>query len=322
MYKKLRINQPVKRGSAMTSHLTKKFLATSLLVTLLCTLVSAQDNFQQELQNVTNNPEKLGDSARLHKLFDAQWKHQMHEYPEWATYVGFPGQNHRWTDNSLAAIERRNNELTVVQKALQSIDRAKLNNQDQVNFDLAVTNLNTGLEGLRFKNEYMALSQLGGVHQDPVQLLNDMPINNVKECEDILARLRGYSTLVDQTIALLEEGLKTGITPARVTLTEVPQQILNQIAENPAEAPILGAFKELPATVPMAEQERIRKEANQIYLGQIVPALQRLHQFFVHRYVTGCREEIACTSLPDGQAWYAFLCKTYTTTNMTPDEIF
>ena len=31
----------------------------------------------------------------------------MIEYPEFATSVGYPGQNWRWTDNSLSAIARR-----------------------------------------------------------------------------------------------------------------------------------------------------------------------------------------------------------------------
>jgi len=306
----------------MHPKIFKRFINVLLITTLSCAFVSAQDNFRQELQKIIDNPEKLSDSARLHKLFDAQWNHQMHEYPEWATYVGYPGQNHRWTDNSLAAYERRNNELPSVQNALQSIDRTKLNKQNKLNYDLAQTHLNDDLDGMKFKGEYMAISQLGGVHQDAVQLLKDMPRTNVKEYEDILSRLRGYSTLVDQNVALMEEGLKTGVVPARVTLAEVPQQILNQIKENPAEAPILGAFQEFPATISAAEQERIKKEANQIYSGQIVPALNRLHQFFTQRYLPGCREEIACTALPDGQAWYAYLCKHYTTTNMTPDEIF
>jgi len=306
----------------MKSQFVIKTIFVLCGVVLLCTAALAQDNFQQDLRSIIDNQEKLSDSTRLHKLFDAQWKHSMYEYPEWATYVGYPGQNHRWTDNSLEAIERRNNELFVVQKALQSIDRTKLHKQDQLNYDLAETNLNDNLNGMKFKGEYLAISPLGGVHQDGAQLLNNMPATKVKECEDILSRLRGFPAVVEQNIVLLEEGLKQGITPARVTMPEVPQQVLNQIVENPAEAPLLEAFKELPATIPAAEQERIRKEAYQIYSGQIVPALQRLHQFLVNRYLTGCREEIGCSSLPDGTAWYSYLSKHYTTTNMTTDEIF
>ncbi len=313
-----KINQ---RGQAMRLHRIFQVLTLCLIV-LFSSAAAAQDNFQDELQSIIQNSENLGDSARLHKLFDAQWKHSMHEYPEWATYVGYPGQNHRWTDNSLEALARRTSEQLVVQKALQSINRAKLNLQDQLNYDLAETRLNDDIDGSRFKSEYLAISPLGGIHQEAAQLLSDMPATKVKECEDILSRLRGLPQLIDQNMVLLEEGLKAGITPARVTMPEVPQQVLNQIVDKPADAPALIALKELPATIPEAEQERIRQEAYRIYAGEIVPAFRKLHQFLIQRYLPGCREEIACSALPDGPAWYSYLCKHYTTTDKTPEEIF
>ena len=60
----------------------------------------------------------------------------MTEYPEWATDVGFPGQNQRWTDNSLEAIERRKRELQTPLKVVKTIDRTKLSPGDELNYDL------------------------------------------------------------------------------------------------------------------------------------------------------------------------------------------
>lgn len=40
------------------------------------------------------------DSVRLHELFAQRWDYTMREYPEFATSVGYPGQNARWTDYS------------------------------------------------------------------------------------------------------------------------------------------------------------------------------------------------------------------------------
>lgn len=47
------------------------------------------------------------EAERLHKLFGDDWKWAMHEFPEFATFVGYPGENHRWGDASLEAIDRR-----------------------------------------------------------------------------------------------------------------------------------------------------------------------------------------------------------------------
>ncbi len=56
------------------------------------------------------------DSERLNKLFELDWKHTMEEHPEFATSVGYPGQNNRWTDLSLPAIERRKKETAAPSK--------------------------------------------------------------------------------------------------------------------------------------------------------------------------------------------------------------
>src|SRR5688500_12784267 len=65
-------------------------------------------------------------SRRLRRLFELRWRQQMTDSPESATYVGFPGQNGRWTDLSPAAIERRKRALGVPLRAIRSIDRARL----------------------------------------------------------------------------------------------------------------------------------------------------------------------------------------------------
>src|SRR3989442_13644615 len=64
-------------------------------------------SFHERYAELVANPRRLSDSASLHELFRVNWEYRMTEFPEFATYVGYAGQNDRWTDNSLAAIERR-----------------------------------------------------------------------------------------------------------------------------------------------------------------------------------------------------------------------
>ena len=74
----------------------------------------------------------------------------------------------------------------------------------------------------------------------------------------ILARLRGVPTVISQTMVLLKKGLEAGITEPRITLRDVPQQVESQLVEDPLKNPMLQAFKEFPADIPPAEQERLR----------------------------------------------------------------
>src|SRR5213592_804843 len=131
------------------------------------------------------------DSVRLHQLFAQNWAYTMREYPEFATAVGYPGQNARWTDNSLEAIARRKRELNDPLTALRAIDRAKLSANDQLSYDLFRHDAIDALDESRFPGELMPVNQLGGVQQDVPSIIARMPAGRVPEYEDIIARLRG-----------------------------------------------------------------------------------------------------------------------------------
>lgn len=287
--------------------------------------VSAQTEmsaFQKKLAEIIQSKGKTADSARLKQLFDEYWKYNMEENPEWATYIGYPGLNDRWGDRSLAAIERRKRENLSIMEAVNSIAKEKLSQTDQLNYDLFKDRIVLDIEGAEFPSELMPISQMGGVQQDIAQLLTISSANSVKDYRDILSRLKAVPALVAQVRTLLEKGLKEGVTPPQVTLRDVPQQVRNQIVKNPAEAPVLVAFKEFPSTIPAAEQEKLRKEAHSIYSREIVPAFEELANYLEKTYIPGCRAGIGLSELPNGKKWYAYLVKSYTTTAMTPDEIF
>jgi uncharacterized protein (DUF885 family) len=284
----------------------------------------AQTNltFAQSYAALIENRSGANDTARLRELFKIRWDYLMMEYPEWATDVGYPGQNRRWTDNSPAAIERRGKELQTPLQVIQSIDRSKLDAGDQLNFDLFKKEISQDIEGLWFKSEYLALNQMGGVQQDvPAMFAVLMPHQSVRDYEDILARLRGVPTVVGQTIVLLKRGLAAGITEPRITLRDVPQQVECQMVGDPAKNPMLQPFSEFPADIPAAEQARLRAEAAAILTNSVVPAFRELHEFLVKTYLPGARESVGLGDLPDGAAWYAFNIRDKTTTSMTPQQI-
>jgi uncharacterized protein (DUF885 family) len=261
------------------------------------------------------------ESERLQKLFDLTWDFVMHASPEFATFTGYPGLNDRWSDASFESIEFGEAANRKILAALQSIDRSKLAPAEQVNYDLAKSRMERGLEGAKFPSELLAINQMGGVQQGIPQLLAVMPARNVKDYEDIVARLRGVPRVIDQTMALLDKGLKSGVTPPKVTLRDLPSQVQNLLVDDPMKSPMLRAFQKFPDTVPATEQERLKGEATQAFTEQVLPAFRKLHDYLEKTYVPGARESISMSALPDGQSWYALNVKATTTTDLTPKQI-
>ncbi len=279
----------------------------------------SQTAFEQECARLAAR--SGNDGERLRELFTLDWDHRMHEDPEFATEVGYPGQNDRWGDQSLAAIERRKRELQGPLKVLQSMDRSKLNAAGQLNYDLFKRNRELAIEGTRFREEYMPINQLGGVQQLVAEMLELSPRTRVKDYEDMLARLNAVPALISQTMVLLNKGLETGITPPRITLRDVPQQIQNQMEPDPARNPLLKPFAEFPPEIPAAQRERLRQDAATALKEKVIPAYSELYDFFVKTYLPGTRESVAMSDLPDGQAWYAYNVRRETTTSLTPKQI-
>jgi uncharacterized protein (DUF885 family) len=106
-----------------------------------------------------------------------------------------------------------------------------------------------------------------------------MPNTTADQVENQLARLRALPQVVDDSIALLEDGLRRGITPPQITLRDVPQQVLNQIPDEAFKSPLLMGFNELPPTISGEDSTRLRAEAAKVYMEKVRPAYQRLETF-------------------------------------------
>lgn len=262
------------------------------------------------------------DAVRLHELFDLAWNIRLAEYPESASMDGYEQYAGQWTDLSFSAIERRRKYPEQQLAVLETIDRAKLSVADQLNYDLFRHDLEDDLAANEFPSELMPINQMGGAHQRGANTLAYMPTSTIADCENILARLRSYPELMTQTIALLDSGLQAGITPPRVVMRDVPRQVLDQISEDPADAPILAVLNEKPESISDTMWSRITNDAYKTYREAIRPALQELHQYLTETYIPGCVETVGRSKLPHGREWYRWAVRHFTTTDLTPDEVF
>ena len=294
---------------------------------LLANLAGATDfetmrqSFEDRMDEIEANPKGASASEKLQLFSDLTFEYVMFEHPEFGTYLGLPTGNDRWTDNSMAAHERREADSTRALEVLKSIDRNELEGVDRLNYDLLFQDMEEDMEGQKFKGEYMAITQMNGVQQNAAQLLAMMPARNKKQYEDILARLEGLPTVIDNTMAWLEKGRESRITPPKVTLRDVPQQVQNQLVDDPMTSPMLRAFTQFPDSVSAEDQEALQARAVEVFTDKVRPAFQKLHDYLTETYLPAARETIAMSDLPDGETWYAYNVKQMTTTDLSPQEI-
>jgi uncharacterized protein (DUF885 family) len=284
--------------------------------------------------NTSVAADAYGEETRKFRAYlDADWKRWMQEYPDVATQVGYPGQNARWTDDSPTGIEYRKKHLAEAIAALKEIRRDSLPESEQLNFDLYSQLLETSVQGLQYGDDpmpfrfvaprslWMPLNQMEGIQQGAADALESTPHHNVAEYEIILERMKALPASVDQQIVLLQEGLKRGYTPPKITMRDVPKQIADLIPADPMASALLQPFTEFPSAFSGADRTRLTEQAKKIYTSALEPSFQKLHDYVAATYLPACRENIAATALPNGSPAYAFHVRWQTTTDLTPQQI-
>jgi uncharacterized protein (DUF885 family) len=300
-------------------------LRVALLASMLAAVVADGQartppaDFHQRFLRLASSS-SLSDSARLAALFALDWEYTNVESPETATFVGYPGQDERWTDNSPSALARRRRELPDRLLVLAAIDRRRLNASDRLSFDIFKRSAEENIEGARYPRELLAVTQRDGP-QYLSDIVSKMPTASDSDYERILVRLGALPTVLDQTRVLLDSGLAVGVTPPRITLRDVPAQFERLVPDDPMQSALLEPFTRFPSTISAGDRQRLLAEAARVYAGRVRPAYRALASYLTSTYLPRARESIAWSSLPDGRAWYAYNVRLETTTNRTPAEI-
>ncbi len=266
------------------------------------------------------NTGRGGAAAMLHKLFEDEWEWTMRQNPTFASALGDRRFNDRWQDSSLEAIAARQQHRLDALKRLKTIERARLTAADQLNYDLFRKDLEADIEEYKFRAYLLPVNQRGGV-QTANELSELLRFQTVKDYEDWTARLRALPRLLEQTTALMREGVRAKILWPKVTQKRVTAQIDNQIVARAEDSPFYGPFKKFPADIPAAEQERLRQSAREAITQGVVPAYKQFREYFVDEYLPASYDQVGIWQWPNGEEAYAFQARRYTTTDLTPQQI-
>ena len=256
----------------------------------------------------------------LHDLFAQEWEYGLQQSPARASQLGDRRWNDRWGDRSLAAIKTRHEHSLDVLQRLSKIDRSKLSAADQLNYDLFKKDYENGIEEYKYRWYLAPLNQRGGI-QTQNELADSLRFETVKDYDDWIARMNAFPLYMDQTIALMGEGIKARVLLPKVIMQRVPAQIDKQIVEKPEDSLFYKPFRRFPSAIPAAERERLTRDALAAVGANIIPSYNRFKKFFVDEYLPASFDEVGAWQLPQGEAMYSHFVRRYTTTNVTPREV-
>ena len=257
----------------------------------------------------------------LNDLFTQIWEDELSHAPEFASIIGDKRWNDQLSDYSVEAYNQQLARGRDYLRRLGEIDTTGLSDQEVVSKDLMVRQLIEDQVESAFKPWEMPVNQFNGLHSELPQFVQRLSFSTVKDYDDYIARLNKIPTAFRQVSDNMLTGIDDQRVPPKYLLEKVLVQVNALLAQKPEDSPFAQPLKKFPASVSAVEQTRIHDEVLVAINKQVYPAYQRFARFLQATYIPAGRADPGIWSIPDGDAYYAFLVKQSTTTDYTPAQI-
>ena len=259
-------------------------------------------------------------SVELQRLFAREWERTIREDPIAASLRGERVQNGRWPDRSLSALAASHRADLAALDELGRIERGALSPEERIDADLFQWIYRDRVQSFDFHEYLFPLNQLDGI-QTSGDLTQQLRFQSVQDYRDWLERLRSFGTYMDQTLALLEQGVTERRVLPRLVIERIVPQIGANLVSDPSQSTFYEPFRKLPPTIAAGTADELRGAARAAIVADVLPAFRRMQRFFTQTYLPHARAALAVTSLPDGAAYYRYLVRHFTTTDLTPEQV-
>ena len=263
-------------------------------------------------------------SARLAFFFEEYDQMQLSLSPVAKSYRGIIDEDYgKWDDVSDAAEERNR----VIQRRYAAdlrklFDPAELTSQDALSYRLFETQALNAERLYPFrKNGYIFNQMFGAQSQPPAFLINIHRVATPAHAEAYVSRIAEIGRAIDTLTAESTSRAAGGVMPPKFVYAYVIDDIENLLNAGEENA-ILADFAGKVDALDLADAEKVRMKAAalQAWTTSARPAYERLlTEMRRQQAVAGTDDGV--WRLPNGEAYYNALLASYTTTDLTADEV-
>lgn len=180
------------------------------------------------------------------------------------------------------------------------------------------------LQGIKFPKDLMPIDQMWGFQLTMGQLASGMgaqPFKTPQDYDNWLIRIEGYLSWLQSAKENMKEGMAVGwVLPTSLVQKVIPQlEVMSttQWDEHLFYSPI----RNLPEGFSEEDRSRLSAAYAAMVQNKIIPAYADLVEFMSGEYFAASRESSGFNALPEGDAYYQYAIRLYTTTDMTAAEI-
>ncbi|MDB5190905.1 MAG: hypothetical protein JWQ96_468 [Segetibacter sp.] len=275
---------------------------------------------------LSNSNVSKEDNKELATLFNNYYEDRMKLFPLEATTNGDNRYNDRlpieFTNSYRDTLKTfYSNYLTYISK----YDREALSANDQISFDIFKREMQMSIEGLSFNDNYIPFQQFWGLPLTMGQLGSgdgNQPFKTVKDYENWLARAGRFAAWSDSAIVYFRKGMETKAVLPKSLVEKMIPQMQAMVTDDPTKSLFYQPMSKFPAGFAEADKNRLTESYKSLISQQLVPSYKKLGAFLQTEYLPVARTTSGINALPNGDKYYNFLSRFWTTTTKTPDEIY
>ena len=251
--------------------------------------------------------------------------------PEALTYIGiFDNFNWLTKHNSKLSIptdEDMDNDIKKLEKAIKTLYKYKDSSLSDIQKNtkaIAIFDLENNLRELKeFPYLDYPLNQIGGIHLNTIQFMNDMhPIRDISEAEDFIKRANLVKEVYRGALNDLEKQAENGIYPPEFVYGHVIKQLQEFINYEFIEHPLFTQFMMKVQELDLNESDinYLESEIKQAIEKSVTPGFEILLKFMLKTQKYANKSH-GIWSQPGGDEYYKLRIRSYTTTDYSPEEI-
>ena len=300
---------------------------------LLNSFILISCNNQQSSNKEENT---IQDNKDLAAMFDKYYVERMQLIPLESTQNGDTVVNDKlYADFTDSYRERYKEFFSRYLNEIKKFNRNEFDDNDKISFDIFKREMEMSLEGLSlgwFANavtmpdfKYFPFNQFSGIPLTLGQLgsgSGSQPFRTVKDYDDWLKRAAAFPIWADSAIVYFRKGIAANITLPKTLVEKMIPQMDAMVVTDPTKSLFYGPVNKLPANFSDSDKQRITTSIIKLINEQLVPAYKKLGDFLQTEYLPKARTTTGISALPDGNKYYNYLIRYWTTTNKTPEEIY
>ncbi len=261
------------------------------------------------------------DSDAFQALIKKEWDFRLTEFPSLARNNGVKDNAGQITHVSEKDQLRRYEFWKQIQIELAAIYCDRLGREECINYRMFGRQIHQFLADYETRAYLIPFNADSGFFLSWNRWGSSTDFESVEDYRNYISRLKALPAVMDEYIALMREGLKTGMSQPKVILTGREIPIQKQLVESPELSSFYKPFLNLDKNIGDETKQQLLAEAKSAVMDGVIPAYQRLYDFFVDEYFVKARTTLGASSLPGGKRYYKEQIYRYVTLDMTADEI-